>query len=385
MKLLHLGSSWPEERPGGVPRYFTELTASLAARGHEVLALAAGRSPPGSAGLTAQSLGLLGTSLPKRWRATRRLSAKALADGYIPCIHYLPHGMALLDALGKRPFVYYFHGPASLEARVEGRSEIFCRTVDAVERAFYRRASVVACLSEAFAQIVIGHYGVDSARVIVIPGGLGEPWFGSVADSQAAREQLGWSASKAHILAVRRLVRRVGIDHLLQALACPERLNSVVLHVVGEGPLRAVLKEKSIALGLKETVCFHGMVPDQLLPSFYAAADFTVIPSLELEGFGMAAIESLALGTPVLATPIGGLPEILRPFDPSCMTRDTSPEALREGIEAMLAFALTPEYRCHCRGYAKHSYYSSGLVVRHEEDIYQHLADLEPIFRKTWF
>jgi glycosyltransferase involved in cell wall biosynthesis len=286
--------------------------------------------------------------------------------------------MALIETIRQRPFVYYFHGPASLEARLEGRSEICCRTVDVVERAFYRRASVVTCLSEAFAQIVVDHYGVDSRRVVVIPGGLGELWFGMIPERLAVRESLGWSDSKAHILAVRRLVRRVGIDSLLQALALPERLNSIMLHIVGEGPLRAELEEKTLTLGLHEQVRFHGMVSDKLLQGFYAAANFTVVPSLDLEGFGMAAIESLALGTPVLATPVGGLPEILRPFDPRCVTRDTSPEALREGIEGMLEFALTPTYRSRCREFAQHRHSWSGLAVRHEEDIYRHVANLQP-------
>lgn len=379
MKLLHIGSSWPDSRPGGIPRYFYELTTSLAGRGHEVIALAAGKAPIASAGLLAQSLGLLDTSRPRRWLATRRLASEALAQGFIPCLHYLPHSMALIDLLRCRPYVLYFHGPASLEAGIEGRGKLYCHAVDLLERSFYQRAAMVTCLSAAFGQIITDHYGVDPQRVVIIPGGLGDRWFAPIPDLRVARTSLGWSASKIHILTVRRLVRRVGIDRLLQALALPGKLNSVILHIVGEGSLRTELEQLVLSLDLGDTVRFYGRVSDQVLQNLYAAADFTVVPSLALEGFGMAVVESLALGTPVLATPVGGLPEILRPFDPRCVTGDTSPDALREGILAMLAFAGDSVYRNRCRDFARKQYNWSELAARHEKEIYRYVAERGPV------
>ena len=67
-------------------------------------------------------------------------------------------------------------------------------------------------------------------------------------------------------------------------------------------------------LGLQDHVRLLGHVPEADLPLAYRAADLTVMPTASLEGFGLSVIESLAAGTPVLATPVGGMLDILPPL-----------------------------------------------------------------------
>ncbi len=90
-------------------------------------------------------------------------------------------------------------------------------------------------------------------------------------------------------------------------------------------------------------------------------ADFFILPSRKLEGFGLVTPESLACGTPVLGTPVGGTREILSGFAPDFLFRDTSPEAMVQGIQKAIArfFPNSQRYerlRYRCREYAEKSY-----------------------------
>ena len=90
----------------------------------------------------------------------------------------------------------------------------------------------------------------------------------------------------------------------------------------------AVLKEELVQLSrrlkIEGNIKFAGFIPEQDLPDYYRAADAFILPTLELEGFGLVTLEALACGTPVLGTPIGGTKEILGMFDPSYLFKDTA-------------------------------------------------------------
>jgi glycosyltransferase involved in cell wall biosynthesis len=98
-----------------------------------------------------------------------------------------------------------------------------------------------------------------------------------------------------------------------------------------ETSIQALIDE----LGLTETVRLLGWVSDDLV-GWNRAADLVVMPTQELEGFGLATVEALACGTPVIGTPSGATPELLRPLDPGLVSRDTSPEALADAIVSIL-------------------------------------------------
>ncbi len=88
------------------------------------------------------------------------------------------------------------------------------------------------------------------------------------------------------------------------------------------------------------------------MPVAYQAADLTVVPSQSLEGFGLILLESLACGTPVLCTPVGGMPEILANFSPQLITDSTDTEAIALRLEALLSGQLSMPSRTACRDYA---------------------------------
>jgi glycosyltransferase involved in cell wall biosynthesis len=112
----------------------------------------------------------------------------------------------------------------------------------------------------------------------------------------------------------------------------PEHFWGTRLLIVGEGPQRAELRWLIHHLGLENTVSLTGQLDDRILSRILGAADLAVMPSVALEGFGLATLEALWHGTPVLATEIGANSELLRPLDSELVIPDSQPQTLATGI-----------------------------------------------------
>jgi glycosyltransferase involved in cell wall biosynthesis len=103
---------------------------------------------------------------------------------------------------------------------------------------------------------------------------------------------------------------------------------------------------------LAERVAFLGRVPDPDLPWLYGAADLSIVPTRELEGFGYVALESLAAGTPVVAARTGGLVDLLGELEPRWLS-EAEPEALARAIRDLAAGQPGAPDRAACRAYAR--------------------------------
>jgi glycosyltransferase involved in cell wall biosynthesis len=144
-----------------------------------------------------------------------------------------------------------------------------------------------------------------------------------------------------------------GLDRLLSALALIKpRVPDVWLAIAGKGPLQPALEQQVAALGLQNHVHLLGFLPEEHLPLAYQAADLTVVPSQLLEGFGLIVLESLACGTPVLCTPVGGMQEILINFSPQLITDSPDVAAIANRLEAALTGKIVVPSRTDCRNYA---------------------------------
>jgi glycosyltransferase involved in cell wall biosynthesis len=93
------------------------------------------------------------------------------------------------------------------------------------------------------------------------------------------------------------------------------------------------LESLADSLSLRDQIRFLGYIPDPELPLYYQAADVFVLPTRELEGFGLITVEALACGTPTVGTNVGAIPEILLSLNPSLVLRDATPEVLAEGLK----------------------------------------------------
>jgi glycosyltransferase involved in cell wall biosynthesis len=134
------------------------------------------------------------------------------------------------------------------------------------------------------------------------------------------------------IFAAGSLEHRKGIDILLHALA---RLKDPVpmTVVAGDGPLRPILESLAAELGIAASVHFLGFRPD--LPRIMAAADLFVLSS-RWEGCPMVVLEAMALGRPIVATAVGGVPELLVDGESGRLVPPESPEALSQAIQEIL-------------------------------------------------
>jgi glycosyltransferase involved in cell wall biosynthesis len=173
-------------------------------------------------------------------------------------------------------------------------------------RWLYNRAvDAVVAISEGVRAVLIAS-GVEPTRIHVIPSGVEAGRFAaSDAQRAAARARHGIAAGEFVFVALAALEERKGHAGLLAALAALDDL-PVRLLCAGTGSQAAALERRRAALGLGERVAFLGHVED--VPGLLAAADAVVLPSLQ-EGLGVAALEALAAGRPVVASRVGGLPE----------------------------------------------------------------------------
>lgn len=189
--------------------------------------------------------------------------------------------------------------------------------------------SIIAVSRALKARIV--QLGWASDKVTVIPGGFVTERFG-VLDEEAARRQLGFREEGPFVLFVGNLVRIKGVDVLLEATAELRReVADVRLIVVGDGPLGTELKATASQLALDDSVFWAGRIPNEDLSQYMGASDVFVLPSLE-EGFGIVCLEALACGRPVVASRVGGIPEIVKDGESGILVEPGHPGALAQAI-----------------------------------------------------
>ncbi len=96
------------------------------------------------------------------------------------------------------------------------------------------------------------------------------------------------------------------------------------------------MKGLSRRLEIHDSVVFHGLVKQDILPHFYSAADLCVVPSY-YESFGLVALESLACGTPVVATKVGCIESVIRQGETGYVVKDNAPRRLANKIALLLS------------------------------------------------
>jgi glycosyltransferase involved in cell wall biosynthesis len=282
--------------------------------------------------------------------------------------HFALYGASVLDKLYRRrtfAFVNHFHGPWAAESAQEGASARVSLAKKALERVVYHRADRVIVLSRAFARIAAEHYGIPEDLIRVVPGSVDIDRFNTQFTRQQAREFLGLPLDRPLLVTVRRLVNRMGLRHLLEAMREVARaVPDALLLIGGEGPLQEILQKVINEFGLQQSVRLLGFVPDEQLPLVYRAADLNVLTSQALEGFGLVAVEALAAGTPSMVTPVGGLPEVVSGLNSSLIFTASTPAAIGDQLIAAVKGTLALPTESECRDFAKRNYTSTLMAER---------------------
>ena len=279
--------------------------------------------------------------------------------------HFAPYAFPIARPRAL-PLVVHFHGPWAAESQREGAGAIATWAKRSLERAVYRRADRLIVLSQAFRDVLARDYGIDEARIAIVPGGVACDRFApAFAISRAeARACLGWPTDRPIVLAVRRLASRMGLERLIEAMTrVRQTVPDALCLIAGRGRLEATLRERIADARLIEHVRLLGFVPDDALPTAYRAADLSIVPSESLEGFGLSAVESLAAGTPAIVTAVGGLPEVVSDLSPSLVV---SPDvaSLAASLIAALSDASTLPSSERCAAYARERFDWSRVAAQ---------------------
>jgi glycosyltransferase involved in cell wall biosynthesis len=360
ISALSIGSGWFPESPGGAENVYFHLARHLPACGVALRGLvpASDRAAQETSGRIT-GFAARGEPLARRlWRLRQAFRAAVRRQRPdLVATHFALYTLPCLDLIARRPLVIHFHGPWALEAAAQGAGPLTQIGKAAIERLSYGRGRRFIVLSEAFGDVLHRQYGAPRPAIRVVPGGVDCARFAIDDTRGEARIALSWEDDRPTILTVRRLVRRMGLRGLLAAMVEVRRaIPNVILHIAGCGPEARALAHEIERLELQRTVQLAGFIPDEALPRAYRAADLTIVPSVDLEGFGLTVIESLAAGTPVLVTPVGGLPETLRGLDPALVLSGKTPGELADGIVAALSGRLNLPTSATCTAYARRNF-----------------------------
>jgi D-inositol-3-phosphate glycosyltransferase len=232
------------------------------------------------------------------------------------------------------PHLAMFHTLARLKDRAQvqdgdaaSRADVETRIVGAVDR--------IIASSEHERRALVELYGARRDRVVVIPCGADLDLF-RPGDQAAARAQLGLSGDV--LLFVGRMDPIKGLDVLLRAVALLAHRPRLTLVVVGgSGTEEEMRRNQALAtsLDIVDRVQFRGSVPQEKLTQYYNAATVCVVPS-HYESFGLVAIESLASGTPVIGSMVGGLPSVVHDHVNGFLVPWPEPAAFADRIETVL-------------------------------------------------
>jgi len=225
------------------------------------------------------------------------------------------------------------------------------------------RCDLIVALSRALQERVI-RLGVDPSKIYVIPNGVDTTQFTPL--DKKSREPL--------ILFVGSLIPRKGVNYLLQAmpyvfLSVPEYR----LVIVGEGPEKPFLHQLTKDLGIEDRVSFVGDQPHQEVKRWMQRARVLVLPSLE-EGMGVVLVEALACGTPVVASCIDGIKDVVTP-EVGILVPPADSKAMSEAIVEILR---DPERWAEASRSARaraEMYYRWDKIAKRYVELYQTLVN----------
>lgn len=199
--------------------------------------------------------------------------------------------------------------------------------------------AVSTALKDALVEI-----GAPADKVAVLRNGVDTALFHPPANRDASRAALG--LTRPTLVSVGLLIERKGHHRTIEAMM---KLPDFDLLIAGEGPERGRLSSLIARLGLRDRVRLLGNQPHAELPALYGAADASVLSSSR-EGWANVLLESMACGTPVVASNIWGNPEVVQTPAAGTITTENTPDGIVEGVRRLFAGGET---RAATRAYAE--------------------------------
>lgn len=308
--------------------------------------------------------------------------------------HYWLSGLVaeqLKQSWPHAPIVHMFHTLGHMKNLVaQDPSEYAPQARLDGETRVIQMADRIIAATPAEEQQLLDYYAADPAKIRVIPPGVDLGRFQPI-DKKEAKAKAGILCGDNNILFVGRIEPLKGVDTLLRAMSIlqerhPAAIANTCLAIVGGDPWRddqdtemARLQQLRADLGIHDLVTFLGAKNQDILPYYYAAADMVVMPS-HYESFGMVALEAMAMGTPVIASEVGGLAHLVQPGVNGFHVPSRDPEALAARILDLLTNkALRQQLGQQARAYAKQ--YSWEHIVARLLEVYEDAATAHEMAR----
>jgi glycosyltransferase involved in cell wall biosynthesis len=323
---------WPPD-PGGPASHAPALADFLAERGHDVQVVTTAAAEP------------MRRPYPVRWAPRRSplrhlraalLVRRAARRADVVYATSMIRRAAIGSRLARCPLVVKLVSDevferATRSGRYAGTLDEFQRENGGVRTRFLqmsrntalKRSRHVFCPSRYLRDVAL-RWGLDPERVSILPNPA--PEISSMPPRERVREELELGGNV--LVFAGRLGPQKALGVALQAVAgTPD----VTLVVAGDGPERAALERRVDELGLDGRVRFLGSVARETVLRLFRAADASVLPSA-WENFPHTVVESLAVGCPVIATAVGGVPEVVRDGENGLLVAPGDPEALADAI-----------------------------------------------------
>ncbi|HZB22655.1 MAG TPA: glycosyltransferase family 4 protein [Gaiellaceae bacterium] len=374
MKVVVVSGIWPPD-PGGPASHAPALADFLAERGHAVEVVTTADAEPAPRGYP-----VLWASRRSPLRHVRAALLVRQAARRADAVYAtsMIRRAALGSGLARRPLVVKLVSDevferAARERRYAGTLDEFQREARGARTRFLRAtrdralrsARHVFCPSAYLRDIAL-LWGLDSQRVSVLPNPA--PGVPPLPSRENLRAEVGFD-DKTLVFAGR-LGPQKALGVLLQALT---RVPDVALVVAGDGPERAALERQARDLGIDRRVSFLGAVPREQVLRLFRAADASVLPSA-WGNFPHTVVEALAVGCPVIATAVGGVPEVVRDGANGLLVAPGDATALAAAIQRFFEDeALRPKLSAAAPGSVE-GYSEEAVFARIESELQRALT-----------
>jgi glycosyltransferase involved in cell wall biosynthesis len=230
-------------------------------------------------------------------------------------------------------------------------------------------ADALITLTEHMKQKMIELLGRERCDIFVIPNGIDYEFFSSYLGKRGSVTSEPGNNKKV-VLYVGRLDPVKGVRYLVQAMGIlrDRGLRNAKLLIVGDGSEKKYLEELVKKLGLEDYIVFVGRVSHDKIPEYMASADLFVLPSLS-EGFPNVIIEAMAMGLPIIASRVGGLPWIIKDGVNGFLVEPSNPHEIAEKITFLL---INDDLRTYIsrRNIEKAREYSWENIIKKLEKVY---------------
>ena len=338
MNVLIVSGIWPPD-VGGPASHAPELAAFLTERGHGVEVVTTADEPPAE---RPYRVAHVPRSTPPGLRHARvaALIARRSRRADVVYATSMISRAGLATALARRPLVLKLVADAAYErAKRRGlfagslaefqdfRGGLEVRALRAARDFALRRASHVVCPSSFLRELALG-WGLPPGKVTVVPNAI--PPLPELRPTDEVRAELGLDGPLLAFAG--RLNAQKALDVALEALAAVE---GPALALAGEGPERERLEQRAAELGLDGRVRFLGARTRAQVLDLFGAADASLLSS-SWENFPHTVVEALSVGTPVLATAVGGVAEVVRDGENGLLVPPNDADALAGAIRRFL-------------------------------------------------